>query len=136
MRSYYNEFKSFLGNMEGLEKFNWYVLKPIAIVLVVIAFIILQGTYMAFTINIATPTSLEEFEKLSDSYHQFNTLVDKYRKLHNQARYYKDKYMYHILVAQYSNLCEAIESALDSYIDYVDEATSLPKVLPQTVVTV
>ena len=91
---------------------------------------------MAFTINIATPTSLEEFEKLSDSYHQFNTLVDKYRKLHDQARYYKDKDIYHILVAKYSNLCEAIESALDSYIDYVDEATSLPKVLPQTVVTV
>ena len=41
MRSYYNEFKSFLGNMKGLEKFNWYVLKPIALVLVVIAFIIL-----------------------------------------------------------------------------------------------
>ncbi len=41
MRSYYNEFKSFLGNMKGLEKFNWYVLKPIAILLAIVAFIII-----------------------------------------------------------------------------------------------
>jgi hypothetical protein len=35
------DFKKFLSNMKGLEKFNWYVLKPIALVLVIIAFIIL-----------------------------------------------------------------------------------------------
>jgi len=31
----------FLQNMEGLERFNWYVLKPIAIILTIIAIIIL-----------------------------------------------------------------------------------------------
>jgi hypothetical protein len=35
------DFKKFLSNMKGLEKFNWYVLKPIALVLVIIALIIL-----------------------------------------------------------------------------------------------
>jgi len=33
--------KDFLQNMEGLERFNWYVLKPIAIILTIIAIIIL-----------------------------------------------------------------------------------------------
>ena len=33
--------KGFLSNMKGLEKFNWYVLKPIALALVIIALIIL-----------------------------------------------------------------------------------------------
>ena len=28
-----NEIKEFFQNMEGLEKFNWYVLKPIALIL-------------------------------------------------------------------------------------------------------
>jgi hypothetical protein len=41
MRRYYSEFKSFLGDMEGLEKFNWYVLKPIAIIMAVVAFTII-----------------------------------------------------------------------------------------------
>ena len=37
----FNDFKEFLSNMKGLERFNWYVLKPIAIILVLVAFIIL-----------------------------------------------------------------------------------------------
>lgn len=37
----FNEFKEFLSNMKGLERFNWYVLKPIAIILVLVALIIL-----------------------------------------------------------------------------------------------
>jgi hypothetical protein len=37
----FNEFKSFLSNMKGLERFNWYVLKPIALILVIIALITL-----------------------------------------------------------------------------------------------
>ena len=36
-----NELKEFLQNMEGLEKFNWYVLKPIALVLCIGIMIIL-----------------------------------------------------------------------------------------------
>tara|TARA_Y100001970_G_scaffold291030_1_gene426783 strand:- start:2824 stop:2937 length:114 start_codon:yes stop_codon:yes gene_type:complete len=35
------DLKEFFSNMEGLEKFNWYVLKPIALALVIIALIIL-----------------------------------------------------------------------------------------------
>ena len=41
MESWYKEFKAFLADMEGLERFNWYVLKPIAIALVIIALIII-----------------------------------------------------------------------------------------------
>ena len=37
----FNEFKEFLSNMRGVERFNWYVLKPLALVLVIIAFAIL-----------------------------------------------------------------------------------------------
>ena len=37
----FNEFKEFLSNMKGLERFNWYVLKPIALILVIIALITL-----------------------------------------------------------------------------------------------
>ena len=37
----FNEFKKFLSDMRGLERFNWYVLKPLALVLVLIAFITL-----------------------------------------------------------------------------------------------
>ena len=33
--------KDFLQNMEGLERFNWYVLKPIALILAIISIIIL-----------------------------------------------------------------------------------------------
>ncbi len=36
-----NEMKNFLSNMEWLEKFSWYVLKPVALVLVIITIIIL-----------------------------------------------------------------------------------------------
>ena len=35
------DLKEFFSNMKGLEKFNWYVLKPTALVLVIIALIIL-----------------------------------------------------------------------------------------------
>ena len=37
----FNEFREFLSNMKGLERFNWYVLKPIALVLVIITLITL-----------------------------------------------------------------------------------------------
>lgn len=37
----FNDFKTFLSDMKGLERFNWYVLKPLALVLVIIAFITL-----------------------------------------------------------------------------------------------
>jgi len=37
----FNEFREFLSNMKGLERFNWYVLKPIALILVIIALITL-----------------------------------------------------------------------------------------------
>ena len=33
--------KDFLQNMEGLERFSWYVLKPIALILTITAIIIL-----------------------------------------------------------------------------------------------
>ena len=36
-----SEFKNFLQNMEGLERFSWYILKPIAIVLTIITITIL-----------------------------------------------------------------------------------------------
>ena len=35
----FNEFREFLSNMKGLERFNWYVLKPIALILLIIALI-------------------------------------------------------------------------------------------------
>jgi len=35
------DLKEFFSNMKGLERFSWYVLKPIALVLVIIALIIL-----------------------------------------------------------------------------------------------
>jgi len=35
------DLKGFLSNMKGLERFNWYVLKPIALVLVIITLITL-----------------------------------------------------------------------------------------------
>ncbi len=37
----FNEFREFLSNMKGLERFNWYVLKPIALILLIIALITL-----------------------------------------------------------------------------------------------
>ena len=37
----FNDFKEFLSNMKGLERFNWYVLKPLALVLVIIIIIFL-----------------------------------------------------------------------------------------------
>ena len=37
----FNEFRGFLSNMKGLERFNWYVLKPIALILLIIALITL-----------------------------------------------------------------------------------------------
>ena len=37
----FNEFREFLSNMKVLERFNWYVLKPIALILVIIALITL-----------------------------------------------------------------------------------------------
>ena len=36
-----NELKEFFQRMEGLEKFNWYVLKPIALILCIGIMIIL-----------------------------------------------------------------------------------------------
>ena len=36
-----NEVKKFFSEMRGMERFNWYVLKPVALVLVIVAFIIL-----------------------------------------------------------------------------------------------
>jgi hypothetical protein len=36
-----NELKEFFSEMEGLEKFNWYVLKPIALILCIGIMIIL-----------------------------------------------------------------------------------------------
>lgn len=37
----FNELKEFFSNMKGLEKFSWYVLKPLLLVCVIIALIIL-----------------------------------------------------------------------------------------------
>jgi len=37
----FNDFKEFLSNMKGLERFNWYVLKPLALVLGIIIIIFL-----------------------------------------------------------------------------------------------
>ena len=37
-----NDLKEYFANMQGLEWVSWYVLKPIALILTVIAFIILQ----------------------------------------------------------------------------------------------
>lgn len=36
-----NDLKQFFANMQGLEWVNWYILKPIALILTVIAFIVL-----------------------------------------------------------------------------------------------
>ena len=36
-----NEIKAFFQNMEGIEKFNWYVLKPIALILCIVMMIII-----------------------------------------------------------------------------------------------
>jgi len=43
MRNSLKEFKKELGKMKGLEWFNWFILKPIALILIPIVVIVLNS---------------------------------------------------------------------------------------------
>ena len=87
--------------------------------------------------DIATPKSLIDFEKLVEQLNQYMILAERYTDLEERSKHWKDKHMYLKLSSKYIGLCEAIQSALDSYIDMISTDVSLPNDnFKSTVITV
>lgn len=94
-----NDLKQFFANMQGLEWVNWYILKPIALILTVIAFIVLQGDPMNIwneNYIVKIPIKIDDCSSIDEVIEKLENKLDKNEINLNKMEFYieeiKDEY--------------------------------------------
>ena len=76
---------------------------------------------MAFSIEIATPKSKEEFEQLNKDFDGYINMLDKYASVVANARDPRSRLQAKSLAYKYSILCEACSIACEEYTSSVEK---------------